>query len=384
MMRVAIAMIMGDRIKYLGLLVGLSFAAMLITQQASIFMGYTQRMWAPIEDTPHADVWVMDPQVRSTQDTKHMQETVLQRVRGVEGVAWAVPMYRGHLNAQLSSGTVELATVVGIDDSTLMGGPQKMTEGSLLDLRQADGVIVEKRAAEGDLQMTLPDGGTRPLRVGDTLSVNDRFARVVGICENNYPFYWEPVIYTTYSRALLWAPPERKQLTFVLVGSDKSVSVETLAQRITATTGMKARTSWNFAKLTMDYTLTKTGILVNFGITVALGFVIGLLVCGQTFFNYVVDNTRIFGALKALGLSNGRLLGMIATQVLVVGSIGFGIGAGLAAGAGSLLPMVGVGFYMPWQLLVGSAVGVLGICIVAAFLSAIRVLRLEPAVVFKA
>lgn len=384
MMRLAIAMIMGDRLKYLGLLVGLSFAAMLITQQASIFMGYTQRMWAPIEDQPHVDVWVMDPQVRYTQDTKHMQDTVLQRVRGVEGVRWAVPMYRGALNAQLADGTQELSTIIGIDDSTLLGGPEKVVEGSLLDLRQADGVIVEKRAGEGDLRVHNADGTTRPLQVGDTLSINDRFARVVGICETNYPFYWQPVIYTTYSRAMLYAPPERKQMTYVLVRAQEGITPEALAERITAATGMKARTSADYARLTMNYTLQKTGILVNFGITVALGFVIGLLVCGQTFFNYVVDNTRIFGALKALGLSNQRLLGMIATQVLVVGSIGFGIGAGLAAIAGSLLPFVGVGFYMPWQLLVGSAVGVLGICIVAAFLSALRVLRLEPAVVFKA
>jgi putative ABC transport system permease protein len=136
--------------------------------------------------------------------------------------------------------------------------------------------------------------------------------------------------------------------------------------------------------MTMKYTLDKTGILVNFGITVGLGFVIGLLVCGQTFFNFIVDNTRLFGALKALGLSDGRLLQMIAVQVLVVGAIGFGLGAGLAAIAGMLLPYVGVGFYMPWQLLVGAGVGVLGICLVSAFLSAIRIVRLEPAVVFKA
>ena len=357
MLRIAISMIMGDRLKYLGLLVGLSFAAMLITQQASIFMGYTQRMWAPIEDQPNVDIWVMDPQVRSTQDAKHMQDTILQRVRGVEGVEWAVPMYRGSLNAQLSNGTQELSTLIGIDDSTLLGGPHKMIEGSIFDLRQADAVIVEKRAAEGDLRFNLPDGTTRPLAAGDS---------------------------TTFSRAMLYAPQERKLMTYVLVDAKEGVDHQVLADRISTATGMKARTSWDFARMTMKYTLDKTGILVNFGITVGLGFVIGLLVCGQTFFNFIVDNTRLFGALKALGLSDGRLLQMIAVQVLVVGAIGFGLGAGLAAIAGMLLPYVGVGFYMPWQLLVGAGVGVLGICLVSAFLSAIRIVRLEPAMVFEA
>jgi putative ABC transport system permease protein len=183
---------------------------------------------------------------------------------------------------------------------------------------------------------------------------------------------------------MLYAPQERKLMTYVLVDAKEGVDHQVLADRISTATGMKARTSWDFARMTMKYTLDKTGILVNFGITVGLGFVIGLLVCGQTFFNFIVDNTRLFGALKALGLSDGRLLQMIAVQVLVVGAIGFGLGAGLAAIAGMLLPYVGVGFYMPWQLLVGAGVGVLGICLVSAFLSAIRIVRLEPAVVFKA
>jgi putative ABC transport system permease protein len=60
MIRLAIKMIVNDRLKYLGLLIGLAFAATLITQQASIFMGYTQRMWAFFGDMPHTDVWVMD------------------------------------------------------------------------------------------------------------------------------------------------------------------------------------------------------------------------------------------------------------------------------------------------------------------------------------
>lgn len=383
MTSVAIKMIMGDKVKFLGLLIGLTFAAMLITQQASIFMGYTKRMSSFIDDTPSADVFVMDPQVEFTEDPKPMRDTMLQRVRGVPGVAWAVPMYRSGLLVQGQDGKQVFATVIGVDDATLLGGPPVMLEGSLTDLRQGDGVIVDKVAAEGDLAVRLPDGTKRPLCVGDQLSINDRFARVVGICQTNEAFYWAPVIYTTYSRAVVYAPPQRKLLTYVLVGVDDREDVDAVAERIAIATGMAARTRSDFSSLTTVYTLLKTGILVNFGITVALGFVIGLLVCGQTFFTYIADNTRYFGALKALGVSNRRLLGMIGVQVLLLAGLGFGLGSGLAALSGLLMRPVGVGFYMPWQLLVGSAVSVMGICLVAASLSAIRVLRLEPAVVFK-
>ncbi|HLP85458.1 MAG TPA: ABC transporter permease [Phycisphaerales bacterium] len=383
MIRLAIKMIMGDRLKYLGLLIGLAFAATLITQQASIFMGYTRRTWAFIDDTPHADIWVMDEQVRFTEDSKPLQDVVLYRTRGVPGVDWAMPMYRAQLPVRLADGSLEMTNIIGVDDATLLGGPVRMLDGSLEDLRQADSVIVERRAAEGDLKITQADGTTRPLRVGDTLSINDNAARVVGICDTRDPFYWQPSLYTTYSRALQFAPQQRKLMSYVLVGAKPGEDVNALATRISDFTGEKARTAKDFASLTMWYTLINTGILVNFGITVALGFVIGLLVCGQTFFNYVVDNARYFGALKALGVTNVKLLAMIFTQVLVVGGLGFGLGAGCAAITGILLKPVGVGFFMPWQLLVGSGVGMLLICLASAGISAINILRLEPGIVFK-
>lgn len=383
MIRLAIKMIMGDRLKYLGLLIGLSFAAMLITQQASIFMGYTKRMWSFIQDTPHADVWVMDPQVRFTEDPKPIRDTSLLRVRAIEGVESAVPMYRNNLLVRLADGTQEMCTIIGVDDATLLGGPTRMLSGSLLDLRKSEGVIVDSRAAAGDLAFTNPDGSRRSLTVGDTLSINDRAARVVGICETNEAFYWQPVIYTTYGRALEYAPPQRKQLTYVLARVKPGYTPAEVARNISETTGLAARTREGFGSLTMWYTLLKTGILVNFGITVALGFVIGLLVCGQTFFTYVADNSKVFGALKALGVSDGRLLGMIGAQVVFLGLLGFGFGAGAAALSGQFLGKVGVGFYLPWQLLVGSCIGILCICFVSAFLASFRVLRLEPAIVFK-
>jgi putative ABC transport system permease protein len=87
---------------------------------------------------------------------------------------------------------------------------------------------------------------------------------------------------------------------------------------------------------------------------------------------------------KYLSGHSDLLLGMIFVQVLVVGLLGFGIGAGMAAVTGSLLKPAGVGFFMPWQLLAGACVSMLLICLVGGALSAIRVMRLEPAIVFKA
>lgn len=380
---VALKMIFGDRLKFLGLLVGLTFAATLITQQMAIFLGYTTRIYAFVNDTAYADLWVMDPQVAFTEDFQPIPDTRLWRTRGVEGVAWAMPMYRAALPVRLNDGTRVISTIVGIDDGSLAGGPPEMIEGRLEDLRLSDGIIVDEAAANGQLAVSDGQGNTRPLRVGDEVSINDQTGRVVGICRINTPFFWQPVIYTTYSRALRFAPPQRNQLQYILVKAQPGEDLDALARRIEARTELSALNRAEFTALTTWYVLKQTGILVNFGITVALGFIIGMLSAGQTFYNFVLDNVRYFGALKALGAGNLRLLGMLAVQVVAVGLLGWGLGVGLASISGAALKGIGLGFYLPAELLFGSAASILLICMLAACLSATRVFRLEPAVVFK-
>src|SRR6185295_13818041 len=96
---VAIKMLVGDRAKYLGIIMGLTFASLLITQQSSIFVGLMTRTYGFVTDTGLPDVWVMDPKVMFIDDIKPLQDTQLLRVRGIEGVKWAEPLYKGLIKA---------------------------------------------------------------------------------------------------------------------------------------------------------------------------------------------------------------------------------------------------------------------------------------------
>ena len=64
-------------------------------------------------------------------DVKPLQDTVLYRVRGVAGVDWAMPLYKGLLRTRLPDGNFQTCNVYGLDDTTLIGGPPKMLQGSL-------------------------------------------------------------------------------------------------------------------------------------------------------------------------------------------------------------------------------------------------------------
>jgi putative ABC transport system permease protein len=381
---IALKMLIGDRAKYIGIVIGLTFASLLMTQQAAIFVGIMIRTYSFLTDVSLPDIWVVDPQAQYIEDIKPLRDTEVLRVRSVEGVQWAVPIYKGMLRARLDNGTFQTCVMIGLDDASLIGGPPAMIAGQLSDLRQSDAVIVDDIGAAGKLARSLPNGHRIPLRIGDTLELNDHRAFVVGICHVTRTFQSNPVIYTTYSRATTFAPQERKLMSFVAAKAKAGEDINAVSRRIEQVTRLKAYTPDAFKKLTFVYFLKYTGMPINFLTAVVLGVIVGITISGQTFYNFTLDNLRYFGTLKAMGTTDGRLLGMILLQAITVGAIGYGLGVGLASLWGSIaVSRTQIAFRLPWQLLLATGVAVLLICLGAAALSIRKVMKLEPAVVFR-
>jgi putative ABC transport system permease protein len=381
---VALKMLVGDRAKYLGIVMGLTFASLLITQQLAIFIGLMSRTYGAITDMAYPDIWVMDPKVQFIDDVKPLQDTELDRVRGVAGVEWAVPLYKGTIKARLSNGNFQTCNVWGLDDASLVGGPPKVIKGKLDDLRQSDAVIVDEVGANDKLAHLASDGVTKiPLNVGDEMELNDHRVVVVGICQNTRTWQSQPIVYTTYTRATTFAPQERKLLSFVLVKMNPGQNPQAVCDRITTQTGLSAFTRDQFIEKTYNYFMKNTGIPINFGISVVLGFIVGTAIAGQTFYSFTLDNIKHFGALKAMGAGNFMLLRMILLQAILTGLVGYGLGVGLASFFGAMTVKTELAFKLPGSLLGFTALAVLLICIMSALLSIAKVIRLEPAIVFK-
>lgn len=378
-------MLVGNRGKFFAMLFGVALTALIITQQSSIFIGLMSRTVGFIFDTPQPDLWVMDPKVQFVDDIKPLQDTKLFQVRGVEGVQWAVPLYKGLLRARLSNGTFQTCNVLGLDDASLVAGPPTMVEGSLADLRRADGVIVDETAAKGRLAKPgpTPDSPKTPLKVGDWLELNDNRAIVVGIARATRTFQSQPIVYTTYSRAMRFAPRERKLLSFVLAKVRPGEDVHAVAARITQQTGLSAYTAQEFKGITIRYFMKNTGIPINFGMAVGLGFLVGVAIVGQTFFSFIIDNMRYLGILKAMGAPNRLLFHMILLQTSLVGVIGCCIGMGLASLTSIIAKNSELAFYMPWQVPVVTALATALITLITTVFSLRKVLTLEPGIVFR-
>jgi putative ABC transport system permease protein len=370
-------MLIGNRGKYLGIVLGVAFAALLIAQQSSIFCGLMNMTTSQIRDIKGVDIWVMDPNVQFVDDVKPLSENDLFRVRGVSGVEWAVRFYKGLARSRLPDGNFQQVILLGLDDNSLVGAPAEMIVGDLRDLYQPDALIIDDA---GYAQLWPGE----PYTIGKVFEMNDRRGVVVGVCKASRTFQTFPIVYTRFSQAVLFAPNERKVLSFVLAQAAPGRSPEEVCRQIEEQTGLAALTQEQFTWKTIWYYMQRTGIPINFGITVLLGFIVGTAIAGQTFYLFTVENIRQFGALKAMGTSNLRIVGMVMLQALQVGVIGYGLGVGGAALFGWFTKYNSkLAFLMPWQILVITALAVLLIIVLSSLLSVRKVLVVEPAIVFK-
>lgn len=378
----ALQMLFEDRGKYFAMLAGICFASLIMTQQPAIFVGLMARTYNFVNETAAPDIWVMDKSVQYAEEHKPMRGIDLQRVRGVPGIKWAAPMYEGIVMATLPGGSMRSVSLTGLDDDTLIGAPT-MEHGNIASLHFPDAVIVDYQAAQDQLRIHLSSGATRPLAIGDTLELNDHRAVVVGYAKTRRNFVLQPAIYTTYSRALEYSPPYRKQLTYVLVRSAPDVDLTALARRITRTTGLTAYTNQEFRDVNYNYWMTQTGIPVNFGISVLLGFLVGAAVAGQAFFNFVRENIQQYAALKAMGTTNDMLTRMVFLQAIIVAATGYGLGVGLSALFGLAVQDSALAFQMRPSLLFFAGAGVILIITSAALLAIRRVKNVDPVLVFR-
>jgi len=378
---VAIRMLTGDRAKYLGLIFAIAFSSFLIVQQSSLFCALMNRTRSVILDVTDADVWVMDPATRYIDEVYALKDSDVDRVRGIAGVRWAVPFFKGTPRAIAPDGRFRVAALLGIDDASLAGAPEprRMVLGSIQSLRDPDAVVIDLAG----YHFFFPG---RPLALGETLEMNDHRARIVGIVDSSPQFGTLPTFYTRYSQALHFVGQERKLMSFVLAKAAPGVSVADLTKRITEGTGLQAHSSDEFGWMTIWYYIHNTGIPASVGITVAIAMIVGVVVAGQTFYMFTLENLKQFGALKAIGATNARLVGMILLQAIMVGAIGYALGMGLAATFFAIISKKEAtkGFILLWQTVAGTGIVVFAIVMASSLVSLRTVLTLEPAIVFKA
>ena len=304
MIGLALKMLFGDTAKYLMLVAGLFFATFLIVQQASVFCGLMMWTTSTLKNVG-APIFVVEERVEQINEINPLRDTDVSRVRSVSAVRWAMPLYSGIQRVRLENGSFKTVQLLGIDAASLAGGPVRMIEGNLEDLRLPNTVVIDELAVT-----RLSEDKQHPIKVGDRFEINDIEARVVGICQAMRSFTGGPYLWTTYERALQYTPASRKMLSAVIAAPIEGMTPDEAAAEITRETGLRAYVNRGFGDNPDDFNTStvwwyvkNTGIPISFGTTVVIGFIVGIAIACQTFYAFVLDNLKHLGALKAMGMT---------------------------------------------------------------------------------
>lgn len=390
---IALKMLLADRAKFAGLLFGIAFTSFLVTFAASYFCGFMTLGFSLISENPQTDVWVMDPAVRSVEQTINMPDSVLQRVRSIDGVRYAAPLELGNVDARFANGRFQSFQVIAVDDASLRGAPALPGQNASA-LRSRNAVIV---AAGGTSNKLLtperardqwPHDGThlhgpmRPLASGDELKINGHIVYVLGKAATLARYPARPLLYTTIPTAERILPAELHRLTFVMVQAVRGISPRALARRIRQLTGLRARARADFISDTVRWYLVNSEDVGDIAAMLILAMTMGFGVTGVMLFMFELENQHQFAILKAMGTTPRSLVRMILLHTSVVAFLGTGIGLGLCGIAGMLVNKMDFPFRMMWFTPLAGMVGVVLVSLLAAVISIRPVLKVPPAVVF--
>lgn len=169
-LRIGYKLLVNDRAKFSALLVGLTFSVFLMMQMTAMFAGILTRAYSTVTNIG-APMWVMDPAVNTPTAVIALPDYLLDAVRSMEQVEYAVPVFIGNAQARLADGTYQIVSVVGLDDTSLYGRPE-LEQGAIEALYGENAFIVVHDSEFSKL-------GSPTL--GTEFELNDHRGTVVGI-----------------------------------------------------------------------------------------------------------------------------------------------------------------------------------------------------------
>ena len=313
-------LLVNDRAKFIALLVGMSFAVFLMIEMTSLFSGSMYRASSTVINIG-ARIWVMDPSVQTVANTIPLPDYVLDAVRSIPGVKYAVPLYSGSGLVKLRDGVYQSVTIVGLDDASLFGRPA-LLEGSIDDIFAENGFIVVKDAEFSKLENP---------KIGTEFELNDHRGKIVGIAQvATSGLFGAPTLYTTFNRARQYVPSMRFTMSYVLVEPKSPNDIADIERQV-ATMGYLALTKDEFIQRISKFYTYQTGFGINILLMTAISFVVGLSISGQTYYTFILENLDNFGALKAIGVKGRELIYMILFEAAFTALTGLGLGIGLCA-----------------------------------------------------
>lgn len=361
-----------DRIKFAVAAAGVSISVMMVLVQIGLYLGFMQNA-SNLIDHSHADVWVTGEGNENFDFAAPMDESAYYKVASTPGVARAERMILAFGQFRLADGGTQGVQVVGVENDAELLRPWNVIEGDVDRIREPGKITVD-RTEFGKLKIDA---------VGARREIFGARAEVVALTNGIRSFTTSPFIFTNLASARAYCLMPSDKITYVLVRAEPGVSPEELAARLSQIPNIDAYTTPRLSQRTQHYWSSRTGVGAGFFTTAALGVIVGLVVVGQILYNGTLEHLREYGTLKAMGARNSAIVRVILYQALISSVVGLVFGGALAVLSRYAMKAANLNVLLTPNLVITTAILTVVMCCLASVLSIIKVLRLDPASVFK-
>jgi putative ABC transport system permease protein len=376
MWNLARKLLLHDRLRFAVAIAGVSVSVMLVLVQVGLFYGFMDTA-SSIIDASKADLWVGKKGNESFEFATPFDERAFYKVASVPGVARTERVLMNFAQFKLADGADLGVQVVGVDTTpgkrallapwnVIAGDPRRLAE---------PGAVVLDRSEYPKLKID---------RVGHTTEISGVRAEVVALTSGIRSFTTSPIVFADIKTARSYLPGlGAEAVTYVLVELAPGADRAAVQARINALPHLAAYTTPEMSARTRSYWSERTGVGAGFFTTAVLGIIVGFVVVGQILYSGTLQYIREYGTLKAMGARNSAVVRVILSQAMISAALGFAVGAPLAIAMRAAMKGANLTVALFPALYAVTAVITAVMCAFAALLSIVKVLRLDPAAVFK-
>ncbi len=264
--------------------------------------------------------------------------------------------------------------VVGVDPEHPAVAPWNFVAGSVASLKTPDGIVIDDLYAK---KLGID-------RLGETVEINGHRVRVAGFTSGIRAFTQSPYIFAALKTAQTLADFPADRSTYVLVKASKDADFSRLdAELRDRFPDLEILSASAFSWRTRGYWLLTTGAGVALVIAGVLGLVVGIVIVTQTLYAATVERLPEYATLRAMGADNAYLHRVILKQSTFGAVLGYGLGM-IITGIVMVMARDSVAaLLLPWPVVLALAVVTFLMCSGGAVISIRKVLRIDPAMVFK-
>ena len=369
-------LLLHDKLRFIVAIAGVSVSVMLVLVQVGLFYGFMDTASAVI-DASKADLWVAKKSNDSFEFASPFDERTYYKVASVDGVGQSDRVLLNFGQIKLPNGGDLGVQVLGVETTPgrlPLLAPWNVVAGDVNRLGQPGAITVDK----SEYKKMFID------RIGHQTEIAGVHAEVVAITSGIRSFTTSPIIFSDLRTARSFLPQlGTDAVTYVLVKVTPGQRIADVQARINALPNLAAYTTSEMSGRTRSYWSTRTGVGAGFFTTAVLGIIVGFVVVGQILYSGTLQYIREYGTLKAMGARNGAVIQVILSQAWISAALGFIVGAPLAIGMRGAMKAANLNVALSPQLYVATLIITAVMCSFAALLSIVKVLRLDPASVFK-